>query len=294
MVLPAIFNLFDYFSSFAQVLIPCVLKKMSSFRYNCSINPEVFSMVFVWSLIISSLLFFFPPAAFAVETSIIGEDGLEMLLIPEGEFIMGLPDDEPGSSDNPLQKKYLKSFYMDRYEITNAQYKRCVAAGICKEPSLITDYPKTIHEDGKNWYKESSKSDYPVVGLTWRQAVIYCRSIGERLPLASEWEKAARGTDGRTYPWGNDWDGRKANWDEKGKLDGYKKIGPVGLFPEGASPYGIMDMAGNVWEWVDDFILKGGSWYSYPVSLRPGDPGQGPLVGRDDDIGFRCAKDFPE
>jgi eukaryotic-like serine/threonine-protein kinase len=248
-------------------------------------------MIVIMGFVLSCLLFFPQPAVYALEASIIGADGLEMLLIPEGEFIMGLQDDEPGSSDNPSQKIFLNSFYIDKYEITNAQYKRCVAAGFCKEPSLITDYPKTIHEDGKNWYRDASMGDYPVVGLTWLQAVTYCRWIGERLPLTSEWEKAARGTDGRTYPWGNQWDAGKANWDEKGRLDGYKKISPVGLFPGGASPYGVMDMAGNVWEWVDNFILKGGSWYSYPISLRSGDPGQGPLVGRDDDIGFRCAKD---
>jgi eukaryotic-like serine/threonine-protein kinase len=251
-------------------------------------------------LIIIPVLFFsflmsfsLPSGAFALAPLLTGDDGLEMLLIPEGEFTMGLEDDEPGSPENPLQKKYLGSFYMDKYEITNAQYKRCVAAGICKEPSLITDYPKTIHEDGKNWYKDGSMGDYPVVGLTWLQAVTYCRWIGERLPLTSEWEKAARGTDGRKYPWGNEWDGSRANWDERGKLDGYKKIAPVGLYPGGASPYGVMDMAGNVWEWVDNFILKGGSWYSYPDSLRSGDPGQGYIVGRDDDIGFRCARDIP-
>ena len=234
-----------------------------------------------------------PSTTVALEPAIKGQDGVEMLLVPEGEFIMGLPASEPGSSENPLRKIYLKAFYIDKYEITNSQYQRCVAAGFCKDPSLITDYPGTIHEDGKNWYKDKTMGDYPVVGLTWRQAGIYCQWIGERLPTAAEWEKAARGTTGIMYPWGNVWDGKKANWDEGGKLDGYKKIAPVGRLPEGASPYGVMDMAGNVREWVDNLILKGGSWYSNPISLRCGDPGHEYIVERDDDMGFRCLKNIP-
>lgn len=116
-----------------------------------------------------------PSTTVALEPSIIGQDGVEMMLVPEGEFIMGLADNEPDSSENPLQKLYLKSFYIDKYEITNSQYQRCVTAGICKDPSLITDYAKTIHEDGKSWYKDKTMVDYPVVGLTWRQAGIYCQ-----------------------------------------------------------------------------------------------------------------------
>ena len=104
---------------------------------------------------------FLPSPAGALEPSIIGQDGVAMMLVPEGEFIMGLPAKETGSHENPLQKKYLKAFYIDKYEITNSQYKRCVAAGYCKDPSLIIDYPSTIHEDGKNWYKDKN-----MVGLS--------------------------------------------------------------------------------------------------------------------------------
>jgi toxoflavin biosynthesis protein ToxD len=220
-----------------------------------------------------------------------GGDGAEMVLIPAGEFVMGLPPSESGSEKNPLRKIYLNSFFIDKYEVTNVLYRKCVAAGACKEPSLLTDYAETIFDDGKKWYKDNSMANFPVVGLTWRQAGIYCEWAGKRLPMNSEWEKAARGTDGRKYPWGNDWDGTKANWDDGGKLDGHKKLAPVGSFPEGASPYGVMDMAGNVREWVDGFVLKGGSWYSNPVSLRSGDPGHDYIVERDDDMGFRCAMD---
>lgn len=214
----------------------------------------------------------------------------DMVLVPEGEAVIGLPDSLAGSDRNPLRRAAFKAFLIDKYEITNAQYKRCVAAGGCTVPSLIIDYPWTFHEAGKDWYKDASRDDYPVVGLTWKQSNEYCRWAGKRLPTAAEWEKAARGTDGRTYPWGNDWDASRANWDDEGRTDSFEKIAPVGCFPQGASPYGAEDMAGNVREWVDDLVLKGGSWYSYPENLRSGDPGHEYIVERDDDMGFRCIK----
>ncbi len=232
-----------------------------------------------------------PSPAVALEPATTGRDGAGMVLIPAGEFIMGPPDNEPGSDGNPLRRVYLRAFYIDKYEVTNDQYQKCVDADKCKDPSLITDYAQTIHEDGKKWYRNTRMGNYPVVGITWRQAGIYCEWADKRLPSSPEWEKAARGTDGRKYPWGNEWDGRRANWDDGGKIDGFRKLAPVGSFPQGASPYGVMDMAGNVREWVDSAVLKGGSWYSNPVSLRAGDPGHGYIVERDDDMGFRCAMD---
>lgn len=235
---------------------------------------------------LSSLSFAGPP-----DSLIKGADGAEMALVPEGEFIMGLDPDEAGSERNPLSRRFLPGFYIDKYEVTNDLYKACVRAGACKEPSLIIDYPKTIHEEGKEWYRDEERGDYPVVGITWHQAAAYCRWAGNRLPTEGEWEKAARGDDKRHYPWGDEWRDDLANWDEGGHRDGYKKIAPVGSFPGGVSPYGVHDMAGNVREWVDNFILKGGSWYSIPDSLRAGDPGHGFLVERDDDMGFRCAMD---
>lgn len=229
--------------------------------------------------------------ALSLNTAIASEEYTGMALVPAGVFIMGLPAGESGSEGNPLRTVALKAFFIDKYEVTNALYKKCVASGSCTKPSLITDYPPTIHEDGKNWYTESEKDNYPVVGITWKQASDYCAWAGKRLPTAAEWEKAARGTDGRLYPWGNVWDKNKANWGEQGKFDGFAKLAPYGNYPEGASPYGAMDMAGNVRELVDDLVFKGGSWYSSPESLRSGDPGHEYLVERDDDMGFRCARD---
>ncbi len=246
-----------------------------------AVIPTVFLLV----------LFLTPLHAFPGENAIKGKDGAEMVLVPAGEFVMGLPPGEPGSDRNPLRKVYLRAFYIDKYEVTNDLYHKCVAAGACKDPSLITDYAPALFEEGKKWYRDSKMADYPVVGITWRQAGIYCEWAGKRLPLGSEWEKAARGTDGRKYPWGNEWDGTMANWDEGGRIDGYRKLAPVGSFPKGVSPYGAMDMAGNVREWVDDAVVRGGSWYSNPSSLRAGDPGHDYIVERDDDMGFRCAMD---
>lgn len=230
------------------------------------------------------------PAA-ALEEAITGADGAEMVIVPEGEFIMGLKDAEPLSELNPLRRVYLKAFYVDVYEVTNDRYRRCVDAGGCTMPSWIIDYPPAPHEEGKSWYFDKTMGNFPVVGATWRQAVDYCRWAGKRLPSSAEWEKAARGVNGRTYPWGDEWDGKKANWDDAGKVDGFKKIAPVGSFPDGKSPYGAMDMAGNVREWTDDLVLKGGSWYSQPITLRAGDPGHEFIVERDDDMGFRCVMD---
>jgi formylglycine-generating enzyme required for sulfatase activity len=246
----------------------------------------------IW--IITAVFFSFliaTSAGYAAPATAAAKDEAEMVLVPAGEFIVGLPKGEPGSDRNPLRKVYLKAFYIDKYEVTNKQYHKCVEAGSCKGPSLIIDYPHTFFEAGKKWYTMESMENYPVVGITWRQAGIYCGWAGKRLPLGTEWEKAARGADGRTYPWGNEWDGKRANWDDGGQTDGYKKLAPVGSFPKGASPYGAMDMAGNVREWVDDAVVRGGSWYSNPISLRCGDPGHEYIVERDDDMGFRCAMD---
>lgn len=229
--------------------------------------------------------------SYAAEPVITGRDGAQMVLVPAGDFIMGLPAVEHGSAMNPYRKMYLKAFYIDRCEVTNALYHKCVAAGACKDPSLIIDYARTVHEEGKEWYREASMADYPVVGITWRQAGIYCEWAGKRLPLPEEWEKAARGADGRKYPWGDEWDGTRANWDEDGKIDGYRKLAPACGFPRGSSPYGAENMAGNVREWVDNATLKGGSWYSNPAGLRSGNPGHEYMVWKDDDMGFRCARD---
>lgn len=148
------------------------------------------------------------------------------------------PDDE-----GPEQRIALKTYWIDRHEVTNADYRRCVEVGRCPEPADL------------RFYGEPRLANHPVVFVSWYAARDYCHWRGARLPSEAEWEKAARGEGGRTYPWGDELLRDRLNADQR--LGG---TSPVGSFPEGASPYGAVDVAGNVWEWVDD-------WYdAYPGS----------------------------
>jgi len=170
-----------------------------------------------------------------------------MVYVPAGEFIMG--SDEGDSDEQPVHTVYLDAFYIDKYEVTNAQYRRCVEAGAYSLP----------HSTDR--YTDPNYAEYPVVYVDWYQAEAYCRWAGKRLPTEAEWEKAARGTEGRIWPWGNAFDGSKVNscdkncpydYNDASVDDGYADTAPVGSYPAGASPCGALDMAGNVWEWVAD------------------------------------------
>ena len=218
----------------------------------------------------------------------------EMVRVPAGEFTMG--SDNGDSDEKPVHRVYLDEFYIDKFEVTNEEYAKCVDAGSCSEN------PK---------YDEFTDQRQPVVGVDWNQADTYCKWAGKRLPTEAEWEKAARGTDGRTYPWGEEIDCTMANYDNCG----HNKTKPVGSYPSGASPYGAMDMAGNVWEWCADWydnnyycnspsrnptgptsgkyrVLRGGSWldlegYRY---LRTSARDRVGPSNRLSFIGFRCAR----
>jgi len=206
-------------------------------------------------------------------------DGMVMLYVPAGWFYMGSPPGEPwDQGESPQHTVYLDAFWVDQTEVTNAQVERCVQAGACE-----------VREE-MSGYDPQGKPDYPVVA-TWSQAQAYCGRVGGRLPTEAEWEKAARGTDGRRWPWGNARpDCTLSNsFGKDGSCAGAATA--VGSYPAGASPYGALDMAGNVEEWVKDWfdynsyaqspernpqgptsgtqrIVRGGNWDSIPDWVR--------------------------
>lgn len=157
-----------------------------------------------------------------------------MILIPAGAFIMGA--DKGGEQDeHPAHKVELSAYYIDRHEVTYGQYMECVKAGTCRKPRNV----------GRG-FNENPK--LPVVGVSWTDAETYCTFAGKRLLTEAEWEKAARGANGQRYPWGDDPPGPEHgcyNFIEKGLCE-------PGSYPKGDSPYGVADMAGNVWEWIAD------------------------------------------
>lgn len=176
--------------------------------------------------------------------------GVEMIYIPAGNFILGSNPDEDSYADpdeeSPQLRVYLDGYWMGKTEVTNAQYLRCVEAGVCDQGYYMALYMPGLE-------------DYPVSYVTADQAERFCSWIGGHLPSEYQWEKAARGTDGRIYPWGNEepnYDNDLANIPNYVNADGEgNDLFAVGSFPKGAGPYGLTDMAGNVWEWTS-------TWYS--------------------------------
>jgi formylglycine-generating enzyme required for sulfatase activity len=204
--------------------------------------------------------------------------------VPAGAFVKG--SDRGPLDERPAERRQVRAFRLDRTEVTRAAYARCVATRRC--PALAIDL--------------GAEPELPVTNVSWPEARAYCAFAGGRLPTEAEWEKAARGPDGREFPWGAEPDCRRANW---GNFDGEgpcADVNPgrpvaVGSYAEGRSPYGALDMAGNVWEWVEDAydedrdrrVVRGGSCCSYFVAPRAANRNAWAPDHRDADLGFRCA-----
>lgn len=167
------------------------------------------------------------------------QKGAEMVLVPAGEFIMG-SDKSDDYYDKPEHSVYLDTFYVDKYEVTNALYKACVEAGACNPP-VLDSLTRT------SYYGNPEFDNFPVICVNWDMAKVYCEWRRGQLPTEAQWEKAARGIDGRTYPWGEGIDNTYANY-------GGDDTSAVGNYEKGMSVYGAYDMAGNVMEWVADWF----------------------------------------
>ncbi len=260
-----------------------------------------------------------------VDIMISPKDGVELVYVPEGEFIMGSDSDEPywWGAESPKHRVFLDAFWIYRAEVTNALYRACVEAKACPKPTdtasrTITDY-----------FLNTKYDDYPVIYVTYESALSYCVWADAYLPTEAQWEKTARGTDGRLFPWGDDavqsdyanfCDSNCPNpvseeviWDLN---DGYRDTSPVGNYPRGTSPFGAWDMAGNVTEWVADWYsvsyysvspyenpvgplngskhpIRGGSWWTGAGALRPAARASKSLDYSMDMVGFRCAMPAP-
>ncbi|MFH0801928.1 MAG: SUMF1/EgtB/PvdO family nonheme iron enzyme [bacterium] len=195
------------------------------------------------------------------------KDGSELILIPAGEFTMGSPQGEGSDNEHPQHNVYLDVYYIGKHEVTNKQFAKFV-----QETGYQARWP------WRDYYNLRTAA-HPVISVTWNDAKAYCEWAGLRLPTEAEWEKAARGTDGRNYPWGNEWDERNCNCYQGPKLSRIANISqgrgtlPVGSFPLGASPYGCLDMAGNVDEWCSDWY--GEKYYGNSPQRNPQGPGSG-------------------
>ncbi|MEQ8192289.1 MAG: SUMF1/EgtB/PvdO family nonheme iron enzyme [Candidatus Eremiobacterota bacterium] len=233
------------------------------------------------------------------------KDEVEMIYIPSGLFVMGSDDPE---DDNPKTHVYLYAYYIDKYPVTNFRYNIFLQ--------------ETNYTEPESWNYSLQTADHPIIGIDWEDAKAYADWCGKRLPTEAEWEKAGRGTDERIYPWGQEWDKYKCNnWnmddpdivEKMLDLENDRGTTPIGSFTGGASPYGVMDMSGNIAEWCSDVyksplvsgklkkgekekekdlrVCKGGSWRDvllecFHISHRR----KALYYETFDDVGFRCCQ----
>jgi iron(II)-dependent oxidoreductase len=208
-------------------------------------------------LILSAVVIFFHARCAA------GEAPPDMVRIPPGSFWMG--DDKGAADEKPRHQVQVAEFFIDRTKVTNAQFARFMNASGTQAADGqrwydSDDNDARIHRRGNQWTADPGHENNPVVEASWYGALAYCRWSGKRLPTEAEWEKAARGTDGRKFPWGNEApDKSRAHF-----AAGWNELKSVGSFPNGASPYGALDMAGNGWEWVSSAYMP------YPYDAKDG------------------------
>jgi eukaryotic-like serine/threonine-protein kinase len=205
------------------------------------------------------------PTPQVVETRVSPVDGMVGVYVPAGGVLMGSArgDTLAYPNEKPLHWVNLDAYWMDRTEVTNAMFAQCVGAGVCSPPSQVGSW------DRSSYYGNSQYANYPVIYMSWQDARTYCTWVGRRLPSEAEWEKAARGIQGNTYPWGSQLpDNSLLNYDQN-----VGDTSAVGAYPAGASPYGAWDMAGNVWEWVNDWY--GENYYMTSPSENPPGPSSG-------------------
>jgi formylglycine-generating enzyme required for sulfatase activity len=243
------------------------------------------------------------------------QDAVIAVEIPAGEFSMGSPDGEGAPDERPQRRVYSSAFLIDKTEVTWRQfriYAKATGASLPPTPVSGTD------------------DDYPIAFILWQEATDYCEWVGARLPTEAEWEKAARGTDGRSYAWGNAWDPNRCN----SISGGMHRPEAVGSYPDCLSPYGVLDMSGSMWEWCSDRygesyysetetqaepkteavagnaavpvrdpqgptsgrlrVKRGGAWMTQPTWLRVAFRAKASPTSRNLDHGFRCAQDAPE
>lgn len=247
------------------------------------------------------------------------QDGMIMVYVPAGEFLMGSQSSgwDSVAAESPQHEVYLDAYWIDKTEVTNSQYAYCVEVGGCEPPERTDSFTR------QSYFGNSTYDSYPVIYVTWDQATTYCEWAGARLPTEEEWEYAARGQDGRLRPWGDEFDATRLNYcDVNCKLphadiefdDGYADTAPVGSYQAGASWCGALDLLGNTWEWVEDWfasypsdnqdhpsilsdpifrVIRGGSWDTSRDHVRCAFRNWFKPEDSHDSIGFRCASSVP-